>query len=112
MRDGNPYRVTITLGNPTVICAHLGADDATQGSCVFATPLSPALHAIHDDSGEVQFVVAVIPQDSPLVLRFIDTTGEVVDYEPMTMLSDSSLAMAAPLPRGATYELVEVAVLD
>jgi hypothetical protein len=112
LRDGNTYRISITLGNPTVICAHLGTDQTTQGSCVFATPLSPALHAIHDDNGEVQFVVAVIPHDSSLVLRFTTTTGDFIDTPAMRMLSDSSLAMAAPLPHGATYELVEASVLD
>ncbi len=109
LRDGNQYRISVTVGNPTVICAHVGASDTTAGSCVFATPLSPALHAIHDSNGDVQFVVAVIPPDSQQVLRFVTTTGDVIDTRPETMLSDSSLAMAAPLPRGATYELVDPA---
>lgn len=112
LRDGSPYRLSVTLGNPTVICAHLGSDSVTQGSCVYATPLSPAIHAIHSDNGDIQFVVAVVPHDSPLVLRFTTTTGEAVDIAPTTMLGDSTLAMATPLPLGATYELVDPAVLD
>jgi len=110
--DSSAYRVSITLGNPTVICAHVGPDDSSRGSCVYATPLSPATHAIHDDVSGAEFVVAVVPHDSSQVLRITSATGEVSVIEPQTMLSDATFAIAALSPSGATYELVEPAVPD
>ena len=105
--DGDAFRVSITLGNPTVICAHVGPDDTSRGSCVYATPLSPATHAIHDDVSDAEFVVAVLPHDSARVLRITSATGEVSVIEPTSMLSDSTFALGALLQPGATYELVE-----
>ena len=110
--EGSAFRVSITLGNPTVICAHVGPGDSSRGSCVYATPLSPATHAIHDDESGAEFVVAVVPHDSAQVLRITSATGEVSVIEPTAMLSDSSFAIAALLPSGAAYELAEPAVLD
>ena len=107
--DGSAYRVSITLGSPTVICAHVGPDGSSRGSCVYATPLSPATNAIHDDVSGADFVVAVVPPDSAQVLRITAATGEVSVAESQTTLSDSSFAMVTSLPPGATYELVQPA---
>lgn len=110
--DGSAYRVSITLGNPTVICAHVGRGESSRGSCVYATPLSPATHAIHDDASGAEFVVAVVPDDNTQLLRITSATGEVSVVEQRATLSDSSFAIAALLPDGATYELAEPATLD
>ncbi len=108
--DGSAYLVSITLGNPTIICAHVGPDDSTRGACVYATPLSPSTHVLHDDVSGAEFVVAVAPTGSH-VLRITSADGTILDVQPST-LDDTTWAASAPLPEGATYELLEPAVLD
>ncbi len=110
LAGGSAYLVSITLGNPTVICAHVGPDDSSRGACVYATPLSPSTHALHDDVSGAAFVVAVAPTGSH-VLRITSVDGTILDVQ-LNMLDDTTWAASAVLPEGATYELLDPATPD
>ena len=107
LHDGSAYRVSITVGNPTFICAQFGPDESRRHPCRSTTPLTPSTHIIHDDLSGADLVVAMLPHDSAQVLRVTAVTGEVSVAEAPTTLSDSSLAIVAVLPPGGTYELVK-----
>lgn len=104
--DGSAYLVSITLGNPTVICAHV----SSHGSCASVTPLSPSTHVLRDYESGAEFVVAVAPSGSHF-LRITPADGRILDVQP-SMLDNTTWAASAVLPEGATYELVEPARLD
>ena len=103
--DGLAWRASITLGNPVVICVHFGPADSSMAECIFSTPLSPATHVIGTESLNA-FVVAVLPIGIAQQLVVTDVTGNSTAYEPVPVDATTS-AVAALLPLGATYELVD-----
>ncbi|MCY7297855.1 MAG: hypothetical protein LH616_01420, partial [Ilumatobacteraceae bacterium] len=110
-QDGNNWRGSITLGNPTVFCIHnLQATGVSEASCVYTTPLSPSTHLVDHERLGATFVSAVVPTGSQ-VLRITNSAGDFVDVQPIE-LDDTTAAAAALLPPGATYELVAPAGLD
>jgi len=109
--DGTNWRGSITLGNPTVFCIHdLQATGVSEASCVYTTPLSPSTHIVDHEGLGATFVSAVVPRDTQL-LRITNLAGDSADFEPIG-LDDTTAAVAALLPPGATYELVTPAALD
>ncbi len=107
--DSDYWRGSITLGNPTVLCIHdLQATGVSEASCVYTTPLSPSTHVVDHEGIGSTFVSAVVPTGSR-VLRITNPAGEFVDFQPIG-LDDTTAAVAALLPPGATYDLVEPAV--
>jgi len=103
--DGLAWRASITLGNPVVICVHFGPADSSMAECIFSTPLSPATHVIGTESLNA-FVVAVLPIGIAQQLVVTDVTGNSTAYEPVPVDATTS-AVAALLPLGATYKLVD-----
>ncbi|MGB8859147.1 MAG: hypothetical protein WCC60_07825 [Ilumatobacteraceae bacterium] len=104
--DGTAWRASVTLGNPTVICVHLGAAEETSSSCTFTTPLSPATHLIEAPTIPASFVVAVVPMTSVDVLRITTADGAVETFHPVPV-DDVTSAVVAELPTGSKYTVVD-----
>ena len=104
------WEATITLGNPTVICVRSLAEEGSDaGSCIYTTPLSPSTHIVMHEGLGGTFVTAVAPTGDQ-VLRLTSASGDFVDFEPFA-LNATTEAVAAFLPEGATYELLDPAAL-
>ena len=110
LADDVYWEATITLGNPTVICVRsLTEDEPNSGSCIYTTPLSPSTHIVMHEGLRATFVTAVAPTGDE-VLRLTSASGDFVDFEPFA-LNATTEAVAAFLPEGATYELLDPAAL-
>lgn len=108
--DGVSWQASITPGNPTVVCVHsMKTEGSSEGSCVYTTPLSPSTHIVEHEGLRATFVAAVAPTGNQ-VLRITSTFGAFEDFQPVA-LNATTEAVAALLPEGATYELVDPAAL-
>ena len=104
------WQASTSLGNPTVICVYsLLEGGSSDGSCIYTTPLSPSTHIVMHEGLGGTFVTAVAPTGDQ-VLRLTSASGDFVDFEPFA-LNATTEAVAAFLPEGATYELLDPAAL-
>lgn len=128
---GVPWRVAITIGNPTVTCVYIGAatmvtsgtvvviDNDTaatvnvlpandgQSACTFSTPKVPAAREFPNAFPGVTFVVAIVPiEEFRLVLRVTAADGSITDHEPVT-LNEEFTGVAVAIAPDSTYSLVD-----
>lgn len=125
-----PWRVEISIGNPTVTCVYFGEaaapiestdttgtgwttqplDDAAQAMCTFSTPRVPATREFAGAFPGVTFVVAILPiEEYRLVLRVTSADGTLTEYQPV-QLNDVFTGVAVAIDDDATYSLIDPAL--
>ena len=109
---GLPWRVAITIGNPTVTCVFFGgpavaSTEDSQSMCTFSTPRVPATREFAGAFPGLTFVVAIVPiEEYRLVLRVTSADNTLTDFEPVR-LNDEFTGVAVAIADDATYSLVD-----
>ena len=104
--DGVPWRVSVSVGNPTVTCFYLGSD-IVLSSCTFSTPRVPATRTFPGPTDGTLFVVAIVAIDEPRpALRVTRSDGMITDHT-LARLDDEYAGVAVEIAADATYSLVD-----